>query len=147
MMDRIEPKNVAKLVRKDLKKYFPMCKFSVKTELYSMGSSINVFWTNGPCEKDVETIVGKYHGATFDSTEDIKRGNGQPYGNDFINFSRTVTEDKYIEVAETVLRFYKIETLGKSAVDLLDSYHENIVKMLDCTLRVYCWRIISRQSF
>jgi len=78
-MEYIDTKEVAKLVRKELKTQFPHHKFSVRIERYSMGSSINVTWIDGPMVKDVEAIAGKFHGS-------------KPYTNDFIFFNRIYSE-------------------------------------------------------
>ena len=52
-MGKIDTKEVAKLVRRELQTHFPHHKFSVRIERYSMGSSINVTWIDGPMVKDV----------------------------------------------------------------------------------------------
>jgi len=62
-MGKIDTKDVAKLVREELKKHFPHHKFSVRIERYSMGSSINVTWIDGPMVKDVDEIAGHFHGS------------------------------------------------------------------------------------
>lgn len=43
-------KDIAKLVRKELKTKFPKCKFSVTTEYYSMGQSLHISLMAGPFE-------------------------------------------------------------------------------------------------
>ena len=43
-------------IKKELKKVFPETKFSVKTDNYSMGSSIDLNWTDGPTEEMVREI-------------------------------------------------------------------------------------------
>ena len=93
MSDRIKLTDVAKLVRKELKTNFPSNKFSVKSERYAGGSSITVYWKNGPSYTSVDKIVGSYHGATFDGMNDIQLSNGQPYANDYIMCQRTITQD------------------------------------------------------
>lgn len=147
MSEYIEPKEVAKIVRTELKKNFKDCKFSVKTSVYSMGASVHVKWTNGPSEAAVEYVVGKYHGAEFDGMEDLKKFNGEPYGNDYIMLHRTVTEDHYIEVADRIIEEFDIDTKGLSTKDALDSTLTNAYEKLGAFLRVYCWRIVNRQSF
>lgn len=41
-------KEIAKIVRKQLKQQFPACKFSVKIERYSMGQSLHIDLMEGP---------------------------------------------------------------------------------------------------
>ncbi|MCK5548164.1 MAG: hypothetical protein KAI64_04065, partial [Thermoplasmata archaeon] len=50
-------KDVAKLVRGVLKKMFPETKFSVRTNTYSGGASIDVGWWDGPRTQDVDRHV------------------------------------------------------------------------------------------
>ncbi|NIN00470.1 MAG: hypothetical protein GTO24_21030 [candidate division Zixibacteria bacterium] len=49
---------VAKIVRKVLKKEFPETRFSVRTRKYAGGASIDVEWWDGPVQKEVEAKVG-----------------------------------------------------------------------------------------
>ena len=62
----------AKLVRGALKKAFPGTKFSVRSNSYSGGASINVRYTDGPKAKDVEKVAKRYAGASFDGMIDLK---------------------------------------------------------------------------
>jgi hypothetical protein len=62
----------AKLVRKDLKEAFPATKFSVRSDTYAGGASIRVRYTDGPTQREVETVIGKFAGADFDGMIDLK---------------------------------------------------------------------------
>ena len=61
----------AKLVRKSLKANFPDTKFSVRSETYAGGASINVRWTDGPIDADVEPFAKMYQGGGFDGSIDM----------------------------------------------------------------------------
>jgi hypothetical protein len=61
---------VAKLVRKRLKVVFPGQRFSVRSQRYSGGAAIDVGWTDGPTEKDVDAVIRPYAGADFDGMTD-----------------------------------------------------------------------------
>lgn len=61
----------AKLIRVQLKKNFPGVKFGVRSEQYSMGSSINIHWTDGPTRESVEKIVNPFCGGRFDGMIDL----------------------------------------------------------------------------
>lgn len=61
----------AKNIRTELKKAFPGIKFSVTSETYSGGDSIDIGWTLGPTTAEVEKITGKYQEGHFDGMEDI----------------------------------------------------------------------------
>lgn len=62
---------MAKILRKELKNKFPKTKFSVTTENYTGGCSINVDYTNGPALKEVDDIANKYQGKSFDGMIDM----------------------------------------------------------------------------
>ncbi len=72
---------VAKLVRNVLKIYYPTQKFSVRK---SGGSAINVDWSGGPSEKEIDTIIGKYHHSDFDAMTDSTVSLNRPWGNSYI---------------------------------------------------------------
>ncbi len=61
----------AKLVRKALAKAFPGVKFSVRSESYSGGCSVNVRWTDGPLTREVETVAKMFEGKRFDGMIDM----------------------------------------------------------------------------
>jgi len=113
MGNRMDIVEVAKVVRRDLKATFPDTRFSVRSERYSMGSSIQVEWQNGPATRQVEDVVGKYHGAEFDGMQDLKYSNGRPYGNDFIFCERDVTQEWRDRVGVIILeKFGGFEGVG-----------------------------------
>lgn len=62
----------AKVVRVALKREFPGVKFSVRSDRYSGGASIDVRWTDGPTSSAVDAVVGDYAGGRFDGMEDLK---------------------------------------------------------------------------
>jgi hypothetical protein len=62
----------AKVVRKILKEKFAGTKFSVRSETYSMGSSVRVAWRDGPTERAVNNAVGFLAGSDFDGSIDLK---------------------------------------------------------------------------
>lgn len=102
---------VAKIVRKELKKAFPKQKFSVRSSKYSGGSSIDVGWLDDPSEKEVNGVIGHYHGATFDGSIDLKsyhdsthEGESVHFGNDYIftkrSFSTEFMQEKHLQYAK-----------------------------------------------
>jgi hypothetical protein len=62
---------VAKILRKRLKAEFPGVKFSVRSESFSMGTAVNISWTDGPTDKQVSAITDLYQGGRFDSMIDM----------------------------------------------------------------------------
>jgi hypothetical protein len=63
----------AKFVRKALKSAFPAIKFSVRSESYSGGSSIDVGWMDGPTAKMVDNVISQFKGSRFDGMIDLKQ--------------------------------------------------------------------------
>jgi hypothetical protein len=61
----------AKLVRRALKEAFPGQKFSVRSDTYSMGASIDVRWVDGPTQKEVDRVVKYFEGGDFDGMIDL----------------------------------------------------------------------------
>jgi hypothetical protein len=62
----------ANLVRAALKKKFPGVKFSVRSDVYSMGASIDISWVLGPTTKEVDKIGKQYASASFDGMIDMQ---------------------------------------------------------------------------
>jgi hypothetical protein len=62
----------AKLVRAALKKKFPGVKFSVVSDVYSGGASIDIRWVLGPTTKEVDAVGKQYQGASFDGMIDME---------------------------------------------------------------------------
>jgi len=58
-------------IRQELKRAFPGVKFSVTSDTFSGGDSIDVRWTLGPTTKEIEAVIGKYQEGDFDGMEDI----------------------------------------------------------------------------
>lgn len=118
----IAAKDVAKIIRKELKENFKGVKFSVKTDTYAGGSSLRISYIDGPTTEEVNKVVKKYEGATFDGMQDLKENkdiiiDGEAYlgGPDFIFVHR----DLSFEFTEKVLNEY-----GISIGDVV--YHNSI---------------------
>lgn len=61
----------AQAIRQDLKKAFPGVKFQVRSRSFSMGSSVDVGWTDGPTRSEVDRIIGRYQYGHFDGRQDL----------------------------------------------------------------------------
>jgi hypothetical protein len=61
----------AKEIRNILKVKFPETKFSVRSDSFSMGDSVNVSYTDGPTTDAVESEISQYQYGHFNSMEDI----------------------------------------------------------------------------
>jgi hypothetical protein len=86
----------AKLIRAELKTLFPYTKFSVRSDRYSMGSSVYVKWTDFPTNEEVEKVIGKYERVSRDEyTGEILCG-----GNMFVNTSHSWTDETKAAIEE-----------------------------------------------
>lgn len=70
MSEYVSVAETAKLVRRALKREFPGVRFSVRSNRYSGGASIDVGWTDGPQRDTVDKVVRPYSGADFDGMTD-----------------------------------------------------------------------------
>lgn len=98
--------DVAKILRKLLAISFPAVTFSVKSQYYSMGSSVNIRWTDGPTERQVNAVISPLYQRRFDGMTDSTyydapcTVNGIAVSTScFINASRQCS-DAMIKVAE-----------------------------------------------
>jgi hypothetical protein len=64
--------DTAKLVRAALKKAFPGIKFSVVSESYAGGASVDIRWEFGPTTKEVDKIGKQYESCSFDGSIDME---------------------------------------------------------------------------
>ncbi|HUR86953.1 MAG TPA: LPD29 domain-containing protein [Solirubrobacteraceae bacterium] len=104
-------------IRKALKAQYRAVKFSVRSKTYSGGSSITVYWTDGPAERAVWAFLQKFSGADFDGMTDMKSYRGETLfanadgtfscinsGADFVFASRTISQEWREEVAREIER-------------------------------------------
>jgi hypothetical protein len=118
MTNYLTAAETAKHLRQALRSAFPGMKFSVRTQTYAGGVSIDVTWTDGPFTKDVEAVTRHYTGASFDGMTDTKHHHSTllaatgelpeevHFGADFIFTHRqlsTVLVARLTSLAETVL--------------------------------------------
>jgi len=68
-------KDVAALIRHRLRVAFPGVKFSVRAKVYSGGSSVHIYWSDGPVDFEVEQVANAYSFGGFDGMIDLKYHN------------------------------------------------------------------------
>ena len=98
---RIDAADAAKIIRKTLKAAFPGVTFAVRTSKYAGGSSVDVDWENGPTVAQVDTLVQRFAGATFNGMIDLKEyvrdslvdGIQVSWGCDFVMTHREFSDD------------------------------------------------------
>lgn len=79
----------AQKIRAALKQEFPGVKFSVRTDNYSLGSSIHISWTDFPTESAVKAIAGKYE----EVSRDERTGEVLSGGNMYVFCDNTWTKE------------------------------------------------------
>lgn len=99
----------AKNIRTELKQAFPGIKFSVKTERFSGGDSIDVRWTDGPTTKKVDEIISKYQAWSFDAMTDSSSYNPSPWTDlfgeaRFVKSNRNYSDDMVAKAIEIVVK-------------------------------------------
>ena len=115
----------AKNIRIELKAKFAGVKFSVRSERYSGGDSINVGWTDGPTAKAVDEIIKKYQGGSFNGMIDLYEYNSDS------SFNKRHGDAKYIFSN----RDYSDALVEKVIVELKREYVSN-----DCQVTVENFR-------
>ena len=58
-------------IRRELKAAFPGIKFSVRSDSYSGGDSVDIRWELGPTSREVDAITNKYQEGSFDGMVDL----------------------------------------------------------------------------
>lgn len=57
-------------IKRELAEAFPGIKFSVRSDSFSGGDSVDIGWLDGPTSKEVEAITSKYRRGSFDGMTD-----------------------------------------------------------------------------
>lgn len=100
---KTEAAQVASIIKNELKAKFPGTKFSVKSETYSGGDSVNVYYAmtdeTSPKRATIEAIVNKYQAGHFNGMEDIyeytNKTEGKTVKYAFVNVDTRILEEKY----------------------------------------------------
>jgi len=115
-MKYISVVDTAKLVRAALKESFAGVKFSVTSDSYAGGASINIKYKDGPTESQVNAVINNFKGAYFDGMIDYKGScyanlNGEEvrFGADFIFVRRNYSVGFLNQVANDVAVKYAVE--------------------------------------
>jgi len=61
----------AKAIKNELKKHFPGIKFSVRSDNFAGGNSVDIEWADGPTVNEVEKFTNKYEYGHFDGMVDM----------------------------------------------------------------------------
>lgn len=109
----------SKNLKKELAAAFPGVKFSVRSSTFSGGDSIDVSWTLGPTQKEVEAITGKYQEGHFNGMEDIyefSHDNQWPGlfgGAKFVSESRHTPPELFEQIGRALCALQRVEYNGQ----------------------------------
>ena len=139
MAQRISTKDTAKMIREALKAEFPTTKFSVRSSIYSGGSSINISWTDGPTQSQVDQIGKRFEGASFDGMIDLKSyhnslitfpGDELPtevqFGADFVFSNRSLSDEFKTELAKIAQSILDMNESTKGQTFDENAYYRNL---------------------
>lgn len=103
MVKHISLVETAKIIRGELKAYFPGIKFSVRSQNGMTWNSISIKWIDGPTESHINSIVSLFKGKRFDAYTDSSEwiygeweGEEIHFGSDYINCQR-ITSRVFVE--------------------------------------------------
>ena len=99
----------AKAIKARLKKEFPGVKFSVTSDNFSMGNSVDINWTDGPLFEQVDAITRQYQYGHFDGMtdsyeyRDINSSLGCP-GAKYVHCNRKLSPEYKAQLQEVLER-------------------------------------------
>ena len=109
----------AKAIRQELKKAFPTIKFSVTSESFAGGDSVDIRWTDGPTSDAVDAITRKYQYGHFDGMIDLY---------EISNNRDDIPQSKYVMCQRTLSDMARLhaknEIINKFG---LDSFEDKII--------------------
>ena len=132
--------SVAKTIRKELKEKFPDIKFSVRSESFAGGNSIDIYYTNGVPEDEVRKLVNKYESGNFDGMTDCY--NYYPNRDyptvKYISVDRKITDDIREKTKIDIAKRYGIEDIDNDQewFNKFQAWPNNVVyrELVDKTL-------------
>jgi len=83
----------AAAIKAELSTLYPHIKFSVKSESFSMGDSVDIRWDDGPTTEEVEQISSKYQYGHFDGMTDMYEST---------NLRDDIPQSKYVHTSRNI---------------------------------------------
>lgn len=127
----------SKAIRKELKKAYPLTKFSVTSHSFSGGNSVAIEWIDGPTSESVGKIANKYQYGHFNGMEDIY---------EHTNRRNDIPQVKYVQVRREVS-----EHINQQVFELLQKtyVHFDEVSSMDETSSVLMkhWSVWTARNY
>lgn len=120
----------AKMIKQELKKLFPTIKFSVKSDSFSGGDSVDISWENGPTDDQVSDVTSKYQYGHFDGMTDSydhsNRRKDIPQSK-YVHTSRDITDDiserVFKKLQQSYVHFEKVQCIDETHMDLKNHWN------------------------
>lgn len=109
----------AKAIRKELKDAFPGVKFSVRSDSFAGGNSVDIRWIDGPKAADVEEITGKYQYGHFNGMIDLyeysNRRDDLPQAK-YVSANRQLSAEYRQQIKDRVSRIFGVNMNNEQEV-------------------------------
>lgn len=136
----------AQAIRQELKKAFPQTQFKVTSDSFAGGDSVDVRWTNGPSEAQIQRLIGKYQYGHFDGMQDLYENTNRRHDIPqvkYVQWSREISEDIMNEVFQRLKKNHvgwdTLQNINQSCLDFKNKW--------GCwTASQYIWRKLSAQD-
>lgn len=139
----------SKNLKKELQITFPGIRFSVRSDSFSMGNSIDIGWTDGPTTKQVESISKKYEYGRFDCMTDMSSSDNSAYGqaveivlgrSKFVQSQRKLTDGLNEEIGQLLCQVHTITYDGPRTRHLYGKSDER-------DIQDHAYQLMSRTRF
>jgi len=121
-----EAAQTAKNIKNILIKKYPEIKFSVTSENFSMGNSVNVSWMDGMPESDIEGFLSQFQYGHFDGMTDCyEYSNSRDFSQaKFVSSNRTISKEKQNIIIQQLSELMGMENSDYAVIP--DEYMVNV---------------------
>lgn len=134
----------AKNIKTELARAFPGIAFSVKSEAYSGGNSINVSWENGPTTEQVKAYTDKYQEGNFDGMIDLYEYGDDPFP-DLFGGAKYVFENRHY--SEETLQLIVKGLCTLNGVEYKEPYYNMQVPGIDRYAAQFAGALLGKVDF
>lgn len=118
-----EHAQAAKQIKATLTKAFPGIKFSVRSDSFAGGDSVDVHYTDGPTTDQVEKLIGQHQYGSFDGMIDLY---------EYTNVRDDIPQAKYVHSQRSMS-----QDAMRQTVDHLNRYWGWELKLIERPARTY----------
>jgi hypothetical protein len=120
-------------IKKILKKAFPDIKFSVRSEGYSGGDNVNVYYTDGVPREEIEKLINHFQEGHFDGMIDMY---------EYSNVKKDIPQTKYLFVSREMSEATKEKIKQQLIKDwgFVEFSDDEVLKKCNCWPQDLIWR-------